>query len=110
MTPVVIGLYCLLSLSVLLCVALAVAWRRFGRELHAALWALAYGLSAANWTSNLLMVWLRPDNAMLTMFGAICTAGSFALMATGSRRRAGLPLRADAILAAAGVTILFVGV
>ena len=110
MTPVVIGLCCLLSLSLLLCVALAFAWRRFGRELHAALWSLAYGLSAANWTSNLLMIWLRPDNAMLTMLGAICTVGSFALIALGFRRRAGLPLRVDAILAAAGVTILFVGI
>jgi diguanylate cyclase (GGDEF)-like protein len=37
----------------------------------------------------------------------VCSVGSFALIALGFRRRAGLPLRMDAILAAAGVTVLF---
>ena len=110
MEALLVVLYSMMSTSVLLCIALAVAWRLFGRELHAALWSLAYGLSAANWTSNLLMVWLLPNNTMLTMLCSICTVGSFSLIALGFRRRAGLRLRMDAILAAAAVTIVFVGV
>ena len=43
-------LFGLVATSLLLSITLAVAWRRFGREAHAALWSLAYGLSAANWT------------------------------------------------------------
>jgi diguanylate cyclase (GGDEF)-like protein len=109
MEPMMVVLYSLMSTSVLLCVALAIAWRLFGRELHAALWSLAYGLSAADWTFNLLMVFLKRDDPVLTMLCATCAVGSFALIALGFRRRAGLPLRTDAIVAAAGVTVLFVG-
>ena len=99
----------LIATSLLLCIALAVAWRRFGREAHAALWALAYGLSAANWTASLLKIWLLPAGSELTLLSVVCSVGSFALIALGFRRRAGLPLRLDAILAAAGVTVIFAG-
>ncbi len=99
----------LVATSLLLCIALAVAWRRFGREAHAALWALAYGLSAANWTASLLKIWLLPSGSELTLVSVVCSVGSFALIALGFRRRAGLPLRLDAILAAASVTVLFAG-
>ncbi|HEY0270255.1 MAG TPA: GGDEF domain-containing protein [Sphingomonas sp.] len=110
MIPVLVGLYGLLSLSLFLCVALAMAWRSFGREPHAALWSLAYGLSAMNWAVNLLMVWLRPGDVVLTMLGAACTVASFSLIALGFRRRAGLPPRVDAVAAAAGATLLFVAI
>jgi diguanylate cyclase (GGDEF)-like protein len=103
-------LFGLVATSLLLSIALAVAWRRFGREAHAALWSLAYGLSAANWTANLLKVWLLPADSGLMLVSVICSIGSFALIALGFRRRAGLPLRWDAIMAAAGVTILFAGI
>ena len=102
-------LFGLVATSLLLSIALAVAWRTFGREAHAALWSLAYGLSAANWTANLLKVWLLPADSGLTLISAICSIGSFSLIALGFRRRAGLRLRWDAILAAASVTVLFVG-
>jgi diguanylate cyclase (GGDEF)-like protein len=102
-------LFGLVATSLLLCVALAVAWRSFGRETHAALWAFAYGLSAANWTANLLKVWLLPVDSGLTLLSVVCSIGSFALIALGFRRRAGLRLRLDAIVAAAVVTIAFSG-
>jgi len=102
-------LFGLVATSLLLSIALAVAWRTFGREAHAALWSLAYGLSAANWAANLLKVWLLPADSGLTLISAICSIGSFSLIALGFRRRAGLRLRWDAILAAASVTVLFVG-
>lgn len=109
MESAAIILFGLVATSLLLSIALAVAWRTFGREAHAALWSLAYGLSAANWAANLLKVWLLPADSGLTLISAICSIGSFALIALGFRRRAGLALRWDAILAAASVTILFVG-
>src|SRR5262249_1409608 len=99
----------LIATSLLLCIALAVACRPFGRQAHAALWALAYGLAAANWTASLLKVWLLPAGSELTLLSVVCSVGSFALIALGFRRRAGLPLRLDAILAAAGVTVIFAG-
>ena len=102
-------LFSLIATSLLLSIALAVAWRRFGREAHAALWSLAYGLSAANWAANLLKMWLLPADSSLTLISVVCSIGSFALIALGFRRRAGLPLRLDAVIAAAGVTILFAG-
>lgn len=110
MESAAIILFGLVTTSMLLCIALAIAYRTFGREVHAALWSLAYGLSAANWTANLLKVWLLPADSGLTLISAICSIGSFALIALGFRRRAGLALRWDAILAAAGVTIFFVGI
>ena len=103
-------LFSLIATSLLLCIALAAAWQRFGREAHAALWSLAYGLSAANWAANLLKMWLLPADSSLTLISVVCSIGSFALIALGFRRRAGLPLRMDAVMAAAGVTILFAGV
>jgi diguanylate cyclase (GGDEF)-like protein len=109
MDSAAIVLFGLVATSLLLSIALAVAWRTFGREAHAALWSLAYGLSAANWTANLLKVWLLPADSGLTMVSVICSIGSFALIALGFRRRAGLALRWDAIAAAAFVTVLFVG-
>ncbi|WBO21416.1 GGDEF domain-containing protein [Sphingomonas abietis] len=96
-----------MATSLLLSIALAAAWRRFGREAHAALWSLAYGLSAANWAANLLKLWLLPADSGLTLISVVCSVGSFALIALGFRRRAGLPLRWDAIVAAACVTIIF---
>ncbi len=102
-------LFGLVATSLLLSIALAVAWRRFGKEAHAALWSLAYGLSAANWTANLLKVWLLPADSGLTLISVVCSIGSFALIALGFRRRAGLALRWDAIVAAASVTIVFAG-
>lgn len=110
MESAVIILFSLVATSLLLCIALAVAWRTFGREAHAALWSLAYGLSAANWAANLLKVWLLPSDSGLTLISAVCSIGSFALIALGFRRRAGLALRWDAIVATAGITIFFVGI
>jgi diguanylate cyclase (GGDEF)-like protein len=109
MESAVIILFGLVATSLLLSIALAAAWRTFGREAHAALWSLAYGLSAANWAANLLKVWLLPADSGLTLISVICSICSFALIALGFRRRAGLALRWDAIVTAAGVTILFSG-
>ncbi|WP_454882796.1 diguanylate cyclase [Sphingomonas oryzagri] len=105
-----IVLFGLAATSLLLSIALAVAWRTFGREAHAALWSLAYGLSAANWSVNLLKTWILPADSSLTLISVVSSIGSFALIAIGFRRRAGLPLRCDAIFAAALVTIFFAGV
>jgi diguanylate cyclase (GGDEF)-like protein len=109
MESAAIILFGLVATSLLLSIALAVAWRTFGREAHAALWSLAYGLSAANWAANLLKVWLLPADSGLTLISVVCSIGSFALIALGFRRRAGLALRWDAIMAAAFVTVLFSG-
>jgi diguanylate cyclase (GGDEF)-like protein len=109
MESAAIILFGLVATSLLLSIALAAAWRTFGRETHAALWSFAYGLSAANWAANLLKVWLLPADSGLTLISVVCSVGSFALIALGFRRRAGLPLRWDAIAAAAFVTILFAG-
>ena len=108
MDAAAIILFSLASTSALLCVALAVAWRRFGRQAHAALWALAYGLSAANWASNLVRVWLLPADNVLALVSGCCSIASFALIALGFRRRAGFRLRLDAFGTAAGVTMAFV--
>jgi diguanylate cyclase (GGDEF)-like protein len=109
MNPAVIILFGLMATSLLLCIALAVAWRTFGRERHAALWAFAFGLSAATWALNLLDVWMPRADRPITLLVVITSIGCFALIALGFRRRVGLPERKDVMIAVGGVTILFAG-
>jgi diguanylate cyclase (GGDEF)-like protein len=107
MNPAVIILFGLMATSLLLCIALAVAWRTFGRERHAALWAFAFGLSSATWTLNLLDVWTPQADTPITLLSVITSISSFALIALGFRRRVGLPERRDLMIAIGGATILF---
>jgi len=107
MNPAVVILFGLMATSLLLCIALAVAWRTFGRERHAALWAFAFGLSSATWTLNLLDVWTPQADTPITLLSVITSISSFALIALGFRRRVGLPERRDLMIAIGGATILF---
>jgi diguanylate cyclase (GGDEF)-like protein len=109
MNPVVVILFGLMATSLLLCIALAVAWRTFGRERHAALWAFSFGLSSATWALDLLGVWTPRADAPLTLLAVITSIASSALIALGFRRRVGLPARLDVMIAVSGVTILFSG-
>jgi diguanylate cyclase (GGDEF)-like protein len=99
MDPTVIVLFTLASSSVLLSVALTVAWQRLGHERHALLWAMAYGLSSSNWASNIVaVIWHR--SPWLSLIGATTSMASLALIAIGFRLRAGLPLYLRAFAAA----------
>ncbi len=109
MNPAVVILFGLMATSLLLCIALAVAWRTFGKERHAALWAFAFGLSSATWALNLLDISLPRADALLTLLTVITSIGCFAMIALGFRRRVGLPERPDLIVTVGGVTILLAG-
>ncbi len=109
MNPAAITLFGLTTTSMLLCIALAVAWQTFGRERHAALWSAAFGLSAAKWALSLLALWTPQADMPITLATVILSVASFALIALGFRRRAGLPERLDIVAAVGGVTIIFAG-
>lgn len=107
MNPVAIILFGLTATSLLLCVALAVAWRSFGRERHAALWAVAFGLSAAKWAVSLADQMISRAHTPLAMIIMILAIVSPALIALGFRHRVGLQARTDAMIAVGGVTLMF---
>jgi diguanylate cyclase (GGDEF)-like protein len=109
MNPAAITLFGLTTTSLLLCVALTVAWRTFGRERHAALWSIAFGLSAAKWALSLLDMWIPRADVPISFATVILSIVSFALIALGFRRRAELPAQLDVMVAVGGVTVLFAG-
>ncbi len=109
MNPAAITLFSLTATSLLLSIALAVAWRTFGRERHAALWSIAFGLSSTKWAASLLGMWWPRADLPITLFTVVLSVTSFALIALGFRRRAGLPERFDIIVAVGGVTLIFAG-
>ncbi len=98
MDPTAIILSSLTATSLLLCVALAMAWQCFGRERHAAIWSAAFGLSTATWAVNLLSAWMPAFDTPLTLLASLTSIGCFALIALGFRRRVGLPERAELII------------
>ncbi len=109
MDPSVIILFGLTATSLLLCIALAVAWRTFGRDRHAALWSMAFGLSSATWALNLIAILAPRAHTALTLATVVTSIVSFALIAMGFRRRVHLPERRDVMIAVGGVAILFAG-
>ena len=109
MNPAAITMFGLTMTSLLLCIALAVAWQAFGRERHAALWSIAFGLSSAKWAMSLLDLWVPRGDAPLSLAIVLLSIVSFALIALGFRRRAGLAERRDVLVSVGGVTLLFAG-
>src|ERR1700712_5295168 len=98
MNPAAITMFGLTMTSLLLCIALAVAWQAFGRERHAALWSIAFGLSSAKWAMSLLDLWVPRGDAPLSLAIVLLSIVSFALIALGFRRRAGLAERRDVLV------------
>ena len=99
-------MFSLMATSLLLCIALAAAWRTFGRERHAALWSVAFGLSSAKWAVSLLDQEMPRAHTVLMLATVILSIASPALIALGFLRRVGLQARKDAMAGAAGVTLL----
>lgn len=89
MDPLALTLISLCSTSLMLAVAFAIAWRRFGRDPHVVLWSAAFLAATAGHGAQLVKP-LFPVPLMATIASAICLIASFALLATGFRRRAGL--------------------
>jgi len=106
MNPAAIILSSLTATSLLLSVALALAWRSFGRERHAAIWSIAFGLSAGTWVANLIAIDLPARKLPFTLLAMLASVCCFALIAHGFRRRAGLPARFDAMIPIGGVAVL----
>lgn len=109
MNPAAITLFGLTMTSLLLCIALAAAWRTFGRERHAALWSIAFGLSALKWALSLLVLWVPRADVPISLATVTLSILSFALIALGFRGRAALARRLDILTAVGGVTLVFAG-
>ena len=91
----------MLVISLILGLAMAIAWASFGRPRHALSWAIAYLLYGAE------IIFVGVGTAMpslyrlLEPFAFACVLGPAILVAIGARQRAGLPSWAGPLAAAA---------
>jgi diguanylate cyclase (GGDEF)-like protein len=111
MSPLAIILSSLTGTSLLVALALGIAWRRFGREPHAALWAIGFLASSAGYLAQLVAQIVPAATLAMILIAADCLTVSMALLALGFRRRAGLAAHVPQVLAATvlvatGVTAL----
>lgn len=86
--------------SLLVAFALGVAWQRFGREPHAALWAAGFFASSGGYVANLLAHMAPATRPAMVLIATNCLSVSLALLALGFRRRAGLVAPVARVIAA----------
>ncbi len=103
MSPLAIVMSSLTGTSLLVAFALGIAWQRFGREPHAALWAAGFAVSSGSYLAQLVAHVVPVAAAAMILLAANCSAVSMALLALGFRRRAGLAARVPLVI---GATLL----
>lgn len=91
----------LLSTSLILCVAMTLAWLYLGRQRYVLTWAVGYGFGVMHWLANLLGFALFPESRLATAMSAIFPVITSSLAAIGCRQRAQLPDHAGRFAAAA---------
>lgn len=90
MDPTIIIIALLFFTSVIMALAMGVAWLHFGRQRHVLSWALSYGIAAVQWLANAGGVALQ--SGVLMAVTACCIVVSGTLMLVGVRQRSGRPL------------------
>jgi len=106
MNLAVINLAILICTSVLICGAMALAWRHFGRPFHAKLWAYSAACSAAQWTIGAISAAHFPGSKLATMSRAALVITATSLLVIGALSRARLPMRWGWFAAAGSATIV----
>ncbi|USI73134.1 GGDEF domain-containing protein [Sphingomonas morindae] len=93
MSAAAIVLISLASTTLLVALAMMIAWRRFGHARAALLWSIAFGAGSAHHAASLARVLLMPRGALFTLLSTELACASFALIAWGFLHRAGSRLR-----------------
>jgi diguanylate cyclase (GGDEF)-like protein len=70
--------------------ALAVAWARFGRQVHVALWSIAFFLSATGHLAYVVALGFPPARTGAGLVAVCCSLLCASLFSQGFRKRAGL--------------------
>lgn len=87
MSPAIIMLALLFFTSMMMAVAMAIAWIHFGHRRHVASWAVSYLLATCQWVANALGIVLKSPPIIVIATCLIVVSG--ALVFAGVRQRAG---------------------
>lgn len=107
MDPAIIIIALLFFTSVVMALAMGVAWLHFGRQVHALSWTLSYSAATVQWIANAAGILLK--SAPLMALAACCIVVSGTLVVAGVRQRSGQPvpwrlmLGAGSIVAVGGI-------
>jgi len=88
LNPAIVILSVLFFTSTILCIAMTLAWRHFGRQRHALSWALAFGGGALQWIINATGVLVWPGSPIPPIVASILVIATSSLVAIGARQRA----------------------
>lgn len=107
MDPAIIIIALLFFTSVVMALAMGVAWLHFGRQVHVLSWTLSYSAATVQWIANAAGILLK--SAPLMALAACCIVVSGTLVVAGVRQRSGQPvpwrlmLGAGSIVAVGGI-------
>ena len=90
MNPAIIIIALLFFTSVIMTLAMGVAWLHFGRQRHVLSWALSYAAAMVQWLANGGGIALNSRGLMALTACCIVTSGT--LMLVGVRQRSGRPV------------------
>lgn len=103
MTVAIVLLSLLFGTSVVMTIAMAVAWLHFGRQRHVLTWTLSYAVSIAQWLVNAAAYAMHSRFLFgVTGIGIILSAS---LLAVGIRQRSGRPVSFGLFLFPVGIAI-----
>ena len=113
MDPVIIVIALLIFTSVIMAMAMGVAWLHFGRQRHVRSWALSYVAATGQWLANAGGAALGSGGLMALTSCLIVVSAS--LMLVGVRQRSGKPvpwlalILCGAVVAAGGSYVALIG-
>lgn len=107
MDPAIIIIALLFFTSVIMALAMGVAWLHFGRQRHVLSWALSYGAAMMQWIANAGGIALKSGSFMA--LAAVCIIVSGTLVVVGVRQRSGqsVPWR---LMVCAGMVVAVGGI
>lgn len=107
MDPAIIIIALLFFTSVIMALAMGVAWLHFGRQRHVLSWALSYGAAMMQWIANAGGIALKSGPFMA--LAAVCIIVSGTLVVVGVRQRSGqsVPWR---LMVCAGMVVAVGGI
>lgn len=89
LAPILFSL--LFMTSLVLCVAMALAWFHLGRQGYVRSWAIGYGFGVVHWLTGLIAVILFPGSQAAIAISAFFPVITSSFAALGCRQRAQLP-------------------
>jgi diguanylate cyclase (GGDEF)-like protein len=108
MQEVLLVLSAIFFTSLLLGIALAIAWSNFGRPRHALSWSLGYGLTSCQILLNACALLFTPFKQPLLFASLLCVLASGTLIALGARQRSDKPSNMKRLFGAAAVSAIVI--